>query len=269
MIDLTNLIAEAQGGRGLEMLSRRFNLSEAETRAAIDQLAPAVMAGLRRETGSAEGLQGLIGALASGNHGRYLEGDDTDIVADGNGILGHIFGSKEVSRGVAAQAAEASGIGSGILKQMLPVIAAMVMGALGRRLTGGGGGLGDILVRVLGDRAGGIGGVSGASGSGLGDLLNQVLGGRPARPAGAGGSGGFGDVLSQVLGSRTTRTSSPAGGIGELLNEIFGGNAEPELRRRATESAGDFLGELLGRGTARGMAGETLLDSVNRALRGR
>ena len=32
-------------------------------------------------------------------------------MADGNGILGHLFGSKDLSRAVAAQAAQATGIG--------------------------------------------------------------------------------------------------------------------------------------------------------------
>ena len=59
-------------------------------------------------------------------------------VSDGNAILGHIFGNKDVSRGVAAHAAQSTGIGSSILKQMLPVIASMVMGSLFKGSTGRG-----------------------------------------------------------------------------------------------------------------------------------
>jgi hypothetical protein len=55
---------------------------------------------------------------------------------EGNGILGHLFGSKEVSRAVAAQAAQATGIGQEILKQMLPVIASTMMGGLYKQSTG-------------------------------------------------------------------------------------------------------------------------------------
>ena len=126
-MDLTDMIAQSQGGQGLENLGRQFNLTDEQTRAAVDELAPAIMAGLRRETRSPDGLSGLLAALADGDHGRYLEGDDSGIVDDGNAILGHVFGSKDVSRGVAAHAADMSGISAGILKQMLPVIAAMAM----------------------------------------------------------------------------------------------------------------------------------------------
>ena len=65
----------------------------------------------------------------------------------GNGILGHILGSKDASRNVAAHAAQASGVDASIIKKMLPVVAAMAMGALskqtdsGRRLKDDGGGL--------------------------------------------------------------------------------------------------------------------------------
>jgi hypothetical protein len=57
-------------------------------------------------------------------------------VDEGNGILGHLFGSKDVSRAVAAQAAQATGIGQEILKQMLPVIASTMMGGLYKQSTG-------------------------------------------------------------------------------------------------------------------------------------
>ena len=56
-------------------------------------------------------------------------------VEEGNGILGHLFGSKELSRAVAAQAAQATGIGQQVLQQMLPVIASMVMGGLFKQST--------------------------------------------------------------------------------------------------------------------------------------
>ena len=58
-----------------------------------------------------------------------------DTIADGNGILGHIFGSKDVSRQVASQVASQTGIGEGVLKAMLPVVAAMMMGALSKRMS--------------------------------------------------------------------------------------------------------------------------------------
>jgi hypothetical protein len=66
------------------------------------------MAGVRREAESPADLSSLLAALAGGDHGRYLDGQDDGVVDDGNAILGHIFGSKDVSRGVAAQVASST-----------------------------------------------------------------------------------------------------------------------------------------------------------------
>jgi hypothetical protein len=87
---------------------------------------------------SAQGLDGLLSALGGGQHQRYV--DETasltrpDTIADGNGILSHIFGSKDVSRQVATRAAEKTGLGEGVLKSMLPVVAAMMMGSMSKQV---------------------------------------------------------------------------------------------------------------------------------------
>ena len=52
-------------------------------------------------------------AVVKGGHQRYLGNIEAAAsqagVTEGNGILGHIFGSKDVSRNVAAHASSASG----------------------------------------------------------------------------------------------------------------------------------------------------------------
>ena len=79
---------------------------------------------------------------------------DPATTADGNGILGHIFGSKDVSRQVAQRAAAQTGVDASILKQMLPVIAAMAMGAMAKQTRSAapgaaGGGLASMLGPML------------------------------------------------------------------------------------------------------------------------
>ena len=65
--------------------------------------------------------------------------DDLELpetVDDGNGILSHVFGNKNVSRQVASRAAGRTGIGADLLKRMLPMVATLVMGTLARRTSG-------------------------------------------------------------------------------------------------------------------------------------
>ena len=89
------------------------------------------------------GTGGILGSLVGGGVG--------------NQILGHIFGSKDKSRDVAAQASEQSGVDPSILKKLLPIVAGAValhyMTKRGQGGTAGQGGGG-----ILGSILGGIGG---------------------------------------------------------------------------------------------------------------
>ena len=53
--------------------------------------------------------------------------------SDGNKILGHLLGSKDVSRNVAAHAAESAGIDASTIKKALPMLASLVMGAMSKK----------------------------------------------------------------------------------------------------------------------------------------
>lgn len=136
-MNLLDAILSAQGGGAVSNLSRKFNLSDDQTISAISSLLPALSSGLQRNLSAEGGLDSLLGALSSGRHQRYVEDpaslDDESTVQDGNGILGHILGSKDVSRQVAAQASEQTGVGADVLKRMLPLLATMVMGSLSQR----------------------------------------------------------------------------------------------------------------------------------------
>jgi hypothetical protein len=141
-MDLLNTVLQAGGGQVVQRLSQDFGLNENQTSSAIANLMPALGRGLARNASSPEGLQSLLNALSSGGHTRYLEDMETlgseGITQDGNSILGHILGSKDVSRSVASNAAAQTGIGQDVLKKMLPVVAAMAMGALSKQGSGAG-----------------------------------------------------------------------------------------------------------------------------------
>ena len=135
-MDLLKMILNANGGQNIQQLASQFGIDPSQAQSAVEKLAPAVARGLKREASNESGLQSLVGALTKGNHERYLEDPSTltrpESVSDGNRILGHIFGSKDVSRNVAAHAAQQTGLDTGILKKMLPLVATMVMGGMSK-----------------------------------------------------------------------------------------------------------------------------------------
>lgn len=157
-------------------MGARAGVDPDQAQTALQALLPALAGAVQRNAAQPGGLEALLGALSSGQHQRYLDdpsalGEDRT-VQDGNAILGHLLGSKDVSRTVAARASAQTGIGADMLQKMLPLVAAMMMGGLskGNAQSGGmsGAGGGGLLGQLS---AGG----RGASGGGLLDMLTPML----------------------------------------------------------------------------------------------
>lgn len=184
-MDLMQLLLNSGGGGAIGQIAQQFGLQEDQAQSAVASLLPALQAGLSRNVKQEGGLDSLFQALAGGGHQQYLENPgilgSADNIMDGNGILGHILGSKDVSRAVAAQASQQTGIGTEILKKMLPIVASLVMGSLSRQTNApaapqspfgqSGGGAIDILSSILG------GGDDNSSGGGLMGMLGKIFGG--------------------------------------------------------------------------------------------
>jgi hypothetical protein len=168
----------------LAEIGRQFGLNEEQTRAAVEALTPVIAAGMRR-SGSAGG-GGLEDIIKSITQSGMPDGAGA-ATSQGNDILGEIFGSKEVSRGVANELSATSGIGASILKKMLPIIASIVMAQVVKQMGSGsrgaasGGGLGDILGDILGG-GGGSSAPQPKSSGGIEDILKDILGGGAATP---------------------------------------------------------------------------------------
>lgn len=169
-MDLMDLIGKAGGAKSLGNLAGSLGLDSSKTGALVGALAPALMRGMQKQTESSSGLSALTSALGSGKHQQYLDNPDlisaATSVADGNNILGHLFGSKDVSRNVAAQAAESTGIDISLIKKALPMLAGLAMGAVSKN-SDAGGTSGSPLAGLLGSLVGGGGG----DGFGLDDVM--------------------------------------------------------------------------------------------------
>ena len=136
-MNILNAILGAGDGQAVGALAQQFGLSNDQASSALGALLPALAGGLQRNVTQQGGLEALVGALTSGQHGRYLDDPgllgSADTISEGNAILGHILGTKDVSRAVASNAATTTGIGEDVLKKMLPVIATLAMAALSRQ----------------------------------------------------------------------------------------------------------------------------------------
>lgn len=211
-MNLLDMIMQSGGKPALKSAGAHAGLNQSQTQKALMALLPAVSSGLKRNTQSPQGLGALLGALQNGSHDQYLENpaslNTESTVNDGNAILGHLFGSKDVSRAVAAHASEKSGLPVDALKKMLPLVAAMAMGSLSKQTKGGDmkGALAGLAMQHL------MGGQR--QSSGLGGLLGALTGApqRQQRRATAAHSQGMG-MLGSLL---------DADGDGNSMDDILG-----------------------------------------------
>jgi len=169
-----NIMDILQQSGGIGTMAKELGINESVAQAGAAALLPAILGGFKKTTqaqpSGLEGLGGLLGQLGGGGLLDSVIGTKPTPVNQGNQILGQIFGSKDVSRTVAAGAEKQSGINSGLLKKMLPVVAMMAAGYMAKQGgdSSGGGGLGGLIGGLLG------GGSQASSGGGLGGLASLL-----------------------------------------------------------------------------------------------
>jgi hypothetical protein len=139
---LIDSILGANNGAAVSQIAGKLGIPESVATKAASALTPALSRGLQRNAEKPGGLESLLGALGSGQHEKYVDqpeviGDESSI-EDGNAILGHILGSKDVSRNVAGEAANKTGVDADTLKKMLPMLATVAMGTLAKQTKSGG-----------------------------------------------------------------------------------------------------------------------------------
>jgi len=176
---------------GIQSVARELGVSETQAAGGAAALIPAILGGFKKQAqAQPTGLEGLAGALTGLGGGGLLDdvlGPQPTNVSRGNDVLGQIFGSKDVSRAVAQNAATSSGLDPSLLKKMLPMLAMLVAGYMAKQ--------------------GGAAAAAPASGGGvLGSLLGGLLGGGRSAPAGGGGLASLldlnkdGNPLDDILG---------------------------------------------------------------------
>lgn len=189
-MQITDILAQMGG---LRSMARDLGISEGEARTGASALIPAILGGLKKQAQAnpqgLEGLGGLLGQLGGGGLLDNLLSPQPTDVSQGNEVLGEIFGSKDVSRTVAQNAAQNTGLAPTLLKKMLPLLAMAVAGYLAKQRGesdsvppsqgGGVGGLGDLLGSLRGQQGSGGGGLGGLASmldmNGDGNVLDDVM----------------------------------------------------------------------------------------------
>lgn len=174
------------------------------TKTAIGSGLGAILGGLAKNASEPEGAESLFNAVTKKHDGGIL--DDVggflgmgDGGIDGGKILGHVFGDNTAR--VESQVAQAAGVDQSMISKLLPMLAPMVMGWIGKKVASG-----ELNPSNLGGLLQGERQQAESAMPDLGGLLGGILGG-----GGNGGAGGGGGVMEN------------AGGILNMLKGLFSG----------------------------------------------
>ena len=138
MSDLMSMLSQALGGGTVSQIARQIGTDESQASTAINAALPILLGALDRNTDQPGGAEALFGALTRDHDGGLLDDIGGFLggslggakAAAGTAILGHILGRKQ--RSVETGLSRASGLDLGMIVKLLPILAPIVMGVIGR-----------------------------------------------------------------------------------------------------------------------------------------
>lgn len=213
MSGILDLLNSPMGKMLVDGAGKQLGMGEAKAGSAIQSALPLILGAMKNNASTPKGAEGLLEALGNNKHsGGILDnlgsilgggGIDADVLQDGAGILGHVFGGKEEN--VANAVSKSSGIDLGQAMSILKVAAPFLMGYLGKKKQ----------AENISDQ------------NGIGDLLGGLLGGESKQSQGLVNqlldADGDGSIIDDVAGMLLSGGSKKKGGLGGLLGGLFGG----------------------------------------------
>lgn len=201
MASMLEDLAGTLGGDTLGQLAGAFGTNTDVMGKAVAAALPALIGGLARNSREPSGAESLFNAVSRDHDGSILDSlgaifggskwAQQQSMSTGERILGHVFGG--ATPRVEEQVAQSSGLDLSIVKKLLPILAPIVMGYIGKRMRGDGldgGGLAASLEQereVVKKSDGGLGGLldlldgDGNGGGGLMSAATDLLGGAAGR----------------------------------------------------------------------------------------
>lgn len=193
-------------------LSNQIGAEKEQTASAANGIFTALVGGLAGHASTENGLSGLGAMLDADHDGSILDdlmgmvsgmtqggdqsADSNPVAANGFGIISHILGDKQEA--TAQHISQSSGLSIGQIMKLMPILAPIVMGVIGKARNQGGIGMSDIAGILMGT-------TQNAQQGGMGDMIGNILG----------------SVMGG--GNQPQQQNQPNDMIGNILGNIFGG----------------------------------------------
>lgn len=131
MFNWFDLMRQAQTSAALDAIARQFNLSGDQPQRTMAAFMPAFAMGLQHAMSSSDPTR-VLQSMMGGAYQNFWQAAGNPFTPqaqqEGRQLLDQLFGSDEVSRRVAQQAASYAGINADTMQQLLPVLAGILAG---------------------------------------------------------------------------------------------------------------------------------------------
>ncbi|MEO9513985.1 MAG: DUF937 domain-containing protein [Flavobacteriaceae bacterium] len=212
MSGLLDLLNSPMGKQLISGVAGQTGQPENKTADVLSMAMPLLMGAMKKNTSTAGGAEGLLNALSSKHDGSILNdlgglfggGVDQNVMDDGAGILGHVFGSKQPQ--VENALSNKSGIDASSISQILKIAAPILLGYLGKQSRQQNVSSPDALSGLLGGLMGGN-----SSANKQQSLIETFL-----------DSDGDGSVIDDLAGMVLNSGGQNKSGLGGLLGGLFG-----------------------------------------------
>ena len=206
MAGLKDLLDGDLGKTLISNASQQLGQNEDKTASALTLALPLILGAMKNNAATPQGAEGLLDALSGKHDGSLLDNlggllGNSDVLNDGAGILGHVFGGKQqyVAQAIGAK----SGMDVASVMKLLQIAAPVVMGYLGKQskqqnIQEGSG------IESL------LGGLLGGEAQKEQSLITQIL-----------DADGDGSVIDDLIGMASGNKKK--GGIGDMIGGLFGG----------------------------------------------
>ena len=200
MSEILDLSNSDMGKQLVSSISEKTGIDTSQATSVVTSGLPALMGAMQSNLSSGDGL---LNALKSGKHDGSILDNVSDFLnggdfSDGSKILGHVLGGNQDS--MIQDLSTKTGVDSGMIAKILPMLAPIIMGYLGKQTKKGGvsnsGGLGDLLGGLM-------------NGAGGNSMLTSVL------DQNGDGKLDINDAMSALSGKKK-------GGLAGLLGGLFG-----------------------------------------------
>lgn len=212
MANILDLLNSDLGKTLIDGTSQQLGQDKKKTASALGAALPLLLGAMQNNAKTPEGASGLLNAIGNDKHGggildnlgSILGGDsiDDDVLQDGAGILGHVFGGKE--QNVANAVSKSSGLDLGSAMNTLKVAAPVLLGFLGK----------ESRQKSVTDQ------------DGIGNLLGGLLGGESQKQQSMVASlldaDNDGSIIDDVAGMLLGGSGSKKGGLGGALGGLLG-----------------------------------------------